>query len=345
MSLTRRVEALTEDMVDLQAHLEVGLTARAGKRRRVVGIDRRLSPFTSSFRIDELDVRVDDGSTLRLILKDLSRRAMVESARRARPEFLYQPRREINAYDAILPQAPVGTPVCYASVADKAGGRYWLLLERVAGLQLKYVGDLAAWERTAAWIARFHGSFPPLEARRLGVRAGAVVYDEEFYWRWLERARRFGHRDRDRRRVLAGVARHYKPLVERLTRLPQALIHGEFYPSNVIIAKGAKARRVCPVDWELLAIGPALVDLAALTAGWPQATQRTLARAYLAATRDADTAKPVRLSREFMIDLDCCRLYLAVRMLGWSDDWQPPQEQAHDWLAEADRLSRRLGAL
>jgi thiamine kinase-like enzyme len=26
--------------------------------------------------------------------------------------------------------------------------------------------------------------------------------------------------------------------------------------------------RVCPVDWEMAAVGPGLIDLAALTAGW-----------------------------------------------------------------------------
>ena len=42
-------------------------------------------------------------------------------------------------------------------------------------------------------------------------------------------------------------------------------------------------------------------------------------------------------------DLDCCRLHLAVRMLGWSDDWKPPAEHAHDTgLPQAKRISRRL---
>jgi hypothetical protein len=43
-----------------------------------------------------------------------------------------------------------------------------------------------------------------------------------------------------------------------------------------------------------------------------------------------------------MTDLDCCRLHLAVRMLGWSDDWEPPRDHAHNWLGEAQRISRRL---
>jgi hypothetical protein len=97
----------------------------------------------------------------------------------------------------------------------------------------------------------------------------------------------------------------------------------------------------------MMAIGPALMDLAALTAGWIEATQRRLARAYLAAAANGRstgvaTRRPVRLPRDFVTDLDCCRLHLAVRMLGWSDDWEPPRDHAHDWLVEAERISRRL---
>jgi hypothetical protein len=33
---------------------------------------------------------------------------------------------------------------------------------------------------------------------------------------------------------------------------------------------------------------------------------------------------------------------LAVPMLGWSDNWQPPPHHAHNCLAEAARISRRL---
>jgi hypothetical protein len=29
-----------------------------------------------------------------------------------------------------------------------------------------------------------------------------------------------------------------------------------------------------------------------------------------------------------------------MRMLGWSAEWQPPREQAHDWLLEAAYLAQ-----
>lgn len=337
---------LEDDMSTLQPHLQERLDQHFGRRRSIAAFDRRLCPYSSSFRIDEIDVRLDDGSRVRLVLKDMSRESMVEDARRARPEFLYEPRREINAYRYILPYAPEGTPAFYGAVTHPPADRYWLLLEQVMGLPLWQVGDVAIWEQTSDWIARFHHAFSPLLAGELATRAAALAYDEDFYWRWLYRAQRFADGDAGKRRVLDLVERGYARLVERLMGLPQTLIHGEFYASNVLIRKRASVR-VCPLDWEMTAIGPGLIDLAALTAGWAESTQRALARAYLAAAGNgngngAAARRPVRLPRDFMADLDCCRLHLAVRMLGWSDDWEPPRDHAHNWLAEAERISRRL---
>ena len=50
----------------------------------------------------------------------------------------------------------------------------------------------------------------------------------------------------------------------------------------------------------------------------------------------------LRVSHDFATDLDCCRLHLAVRMLGWSDDWQPPPDHARNWLVEADEVPPKV---
>jgi hypothetical protein len=331
--------SLEESTSTLQPDLRERLAEYFGDDRAIHTLGRRPCPYASSFRIDELDVTFTDGSRVQLVLKDLGSESMGEAARRARPEFLYEPRREINAYRWILPHAPAGAAAWYGAVAD----RYWLLLDRVNGSLLWQVGDVSIWQQAAAWIARFHCAFPPLKARQLAKRAGVLQYDEEFYWLWMQRAQRFADGDREKRRILDGVARRYPAVVERLMRMPRTLIHGEFYASNVIVKERAKVR-VCPVDWEMVALAPGLIDLAALVAGWAAPTQRAIARAYLAACNGhALTGGPaVRLPRDFMADLDCCRLHLAVRMLGWSDDWEPPRDHAHNWLAEAARISRRL---
>src|SRR5215470_1677930 len=81
---------------ELQLQLEDRLASHFGRRRPIVSMDRRPSPYTSSFPVEELDVRFADGAALQLVVKDLSPEAMPDAARRARPGFLYDPRREIE---------------------------------------------------------------------------------------------------------------------------------------------------------------------------------------------------------------------------------------------------------
>ena len=106
------------------------------------------------------------------------------------------------------------------------------------------------------------------------------------------------------------------------------VIHGELYPSNVLVGEHA----VWVVDWETAAAGPAVVDVAALLSGWPAASAAKLLETYGAVDPLA---------------LDCARLHLAVRWLGWSAGWSPPPEHARDWRLEAElaasRLRRSLG--
>jgi hypothetical protein len=337
--------ASIDDTALLQAQLEDALAEHFGRARAIQTIERRLCPYTSSFRLDELTVQFEDGTTADLMLKVFDREAMVEDARRGRPDFLYRPLREIDAYRLILPHAPAGTPTWYGAVTDVAADRFWLFLERVDAVQLTQVGSFEAWERTAAWIARFHAGVSPLRASQLADRAGTLVYDAGFYGRWMRRAQEFVHGTAERR-VIRNIARRYDAVIERLTAITPTVIHGEFYACNVLMGGTDGNGRICPVDWEMAAYGPGLIDLAALSAGWVEVKQRALARAYYAASRAGrrgdDPSPAARLPRGFLVNLDCCRLHLCVRMLGWSDAWEPPPDHAHDWLVEAERLMHRL---
>ncbi|TMQ28706.1 MAG: aminoglycoside phosphotransferase family protein, partial [Planctomycetota bacterium] len=136
------------------------------------------------------------------------------------------------------------------------------------------------------------------------------------------------------------LSERYGRVVERLLSLPLTVFHGEFYASNVLVRERHDTVRICPVDWEMAAVGPGLMDVAALTAGaWSDAERTSLAMAYHAAL-PPDGSRP---SQEALLTaLDWCRLHLAVRWLGWSPGWSPPPEHAQDWLGEALRLAEKL---
>jgi hypothetical protein len=331
--------------VELRAALGGALSRGSGTQRRLTELERRCSAYSTSFAIEELLVRFDDGTSLRLLFKDLSRGAMLESARRVKPTFLYDPLREIDTYRSILGPNRLSTAACYGAIVDPRAERYGLFLEQVPGVELYQVGDLATWRRVAGWLAIMHTRFAE-ENGRLSRVAPLLRYDAGFYRLWADRARaslaRAGLRlSRDARRGMEQLFRDYDRVIEHLVALPVTFVHGEFYASNVLVHEGGESLRVCPVDWEMAAVGPGLMDLAALTAGgWSVPEREALALAYHAALVPRESWPPA--PDAFLVALDYCRLHVAVQWMGWSPEWSPPPEHAQDWLGEALGLAKKL---
>jgi aminoglycoside phosphotransferase len=274
--------------------------------RQVTKVERNPSPYRTSFPLEELRIELADGTRLQLVRKDLRRSALGVIAHRVKPEFLHDPGREIEAY-RLLAGPRLGTPACYGA------GRGWILLEKVPGVELAQIGELDDWRRAARWLARLHATFAetPPSSRLL------LDHDAAYYRLWPQRAAA-------RAPQVEWIAARYEAVVERLVALPRTLIHGEFYASNVLVA----GERVAPVDWEMAAVGPGLVDLAALVTGWKGEERAAIVAAYPGVDDLAMAA---------------CRLHLALQWLGWSTDWTPPPAQAYDWLAEVREAAERLG--
>jgi hypothetical protein len=344
---------------ELRSVLEGVLSSHFEAPCRISDFNRAPSEYRSSYALEELGVRLDDGRQLDIVFKDVSRRGLSEAARAAKPAFLYDPRREIRTYLDALNASRLGTPICYGAVESPESGRYWLFLEKVPGRELYQVGAFAVWRRVAEWLGGLHSHFAPrIESLRRTIPL--LKYDGDFYRIWPERAVAFVGKSAPANTVrrLEKIAAGYDRVVECLTSLPVTLIHGEFYASNVLVNDSPTGLRVCPVDWEMAAAGTGLIDLAALTSGrWTPREKVELAMAYHAfgerrgvsptcdsSAGDCHVGLTTRRSpEEFLVAMDYARLHVAMQWLGWAEQWSPPPEHAHDWLDEALTLGDRLG--
>ena len=181
----------------------------------------------------------------------------------------------------------------------------------------------AAWEAAARWLARLHAARRPPAARRCCATTRAHLR------RWL--AARSGARARARCRDRAALRARRSA---RLAALPAVLVHGEAYPSNVLVDR-PDGPRIRPVDWETLGTGPAALDLAALTSGrlgaLPRATRVVAAYARGCRRRRAPTTSSTRHVSSWRCSGSAGRA-----------SWTPPPEQRHDWLGEAIRAGEAL---
>jgi len=307
------------------ARLEDVLSAVLNEAVTVVA--RRRGRYASTSDLEEVDALVG-GRGLALVLKDTGEGGLLPAVRPAKPDFVRDTDRELDVYTTILRRCVPDAPRLYASLHDPPAGRCLLVLERVAGQPLHEVGELEPWLDTARWLARFHRDCGPARARRL------LVYDRELYETWIARAAAFNTRE-----DIAWLQSFYPEIADFLCGRPTVFLHGTFYAANVLLQQEEEVTRVRPVGWEMAAIGPALLDLAALTAGrWRDEERDELDAAYW--NEAVGSGRPDWLFREA---LECCRLHLAVQCLGWARDRTPPPAHAQFWLGEAARAAERLG--
>jgi hypothetical protein len=327
----------------LRAVLQAGLDALPQPPGAITSIARRASRYRSSYPLEELTVGLANGTHLELMFKNLNRASLTPDAREAKPREMYDPHREIEVYRSILSDAAIGTARCYVAVADDTAGDYWLCMETAPGVELYQVGELATWQSVAVWLADFHARFAHDNRWRTGAAGRHLAtIDRRLMQTWLDRARVFAaeRHDAAATAALTALDARWEEVVDTLMSWPRTLVHGEFYASNVLVDDGRTPVRVCPIDWEMAADGPGIIDLAALTAGtWKHDEPDRIVDAYLRAAVQIDDTwtRPV-----FDHALACARVYIAVQWLGWARDWTPPSEHSHDW---ARALTRLVGGL
>jgi thiamine kinase-like enzyme len=131
---------------------------------------------------------------------------------------------------------------------------------------------------------------------------------------------------------LATLCRRFEEVVVTLLEPPAIVIHGEYYPNNILFCQGT----IYPVDWEAAAVAMGEIDLASLTEGWPPDFVSEAEAEYRSARW------PEGPPADFECKLDAAQLYWLLRWLGDRPEWTH-QEQALKRFEQLGSLGERLG--
>jgi aminoglycoside phosphotransferase (APT) family kinase protein len=293
------------DAAALRACLERQVVPRlTGARSPVVEVQRAPAPAATSYASFVVSARLVDGRVLRVFLKDYS------VSRRPRRDLRARRDRELRVYHELLPLAALSTARHLGAVWEEGAARHWLLLELVEGPVLRDL-ELEHWIAPLSWLGRLHarfagawdGSTPPAFLER---------YDGHCLSRKADRALAVVVHRVPRLAGRMGIVRErFERILPLLTAGPRTLLHGAFLPANVIVAP-EEPPRICPVDWELAAVGSPFYDVACFCDGFEPPTLDEMLAAYRRGAEAGGLALPP--DDEVLRRIDGFRLH---RVMDW----------------------------
>jgi hypothetical protein len=237
---------------------------------------------------------------------------------------------EARVYAQLLQSLEVSTPRLYGVYEDASSGHVWLVLDFLEqSVRVQKSLDARAMGLAARWL----GQFQALSQERMRTNSISFLqrYDKEYYLAWARRTLQFFGRHQQPMPWLQQLCARFPEEVSALLSAPPTVIHGEYYPKNILYRDGT----IYPVDWESTALAAGEIDLASLIEAWPEATARECEAQYKAARWPDDS--PDGFERR----LGAARLYLHFRWLGDS-----PESSADEWRLSALRaIGRQLGLI
>jgi aminoglycoside phosphotransferase (APT) family kinase protein len=288
------------------------------------------APASTSYALRRLLLDLADGRTLDVLLKDF------DVSPHAADLALQRAARERYVYETALAGLDLGTPELYGVVWDEPGSRHWLLLEFVPGRTLRQ-SPIEDWIAAAGWLGRLHGALVGREAE-LARPDVLVNYDDAYFRDMAERAlQAVSSRSGSLYRRLVATVDGYGAMIESFCASRRTLVHGSYRPKNVLIDASATPARICPVDWELAAVGPQLHDLACMANELDR--RPAIERLCEAYAEGADAwGLAVGETDERLAELDRLRLHRVLRSLARSAEWAYPDSAVTVLVAKAEAI-------
>jgi thiamine kinase-like enzyme len=160
-------------------------------------------------------------------------------------------------------------------------------------------------------------------------------YNPDYYRGWVSRTRKMVRQAGVDSEWLRTVCSRIDEVIEVLCNSPPTIIHGEYYPKNILLQHGL----IYPVDWESTAIGNGMVDLAMLTEGWAPDTTWELVHEY------QRSRWPEGAPHDLVTSLYAARIYVQFRWLGdqlWLGD---KQARFPEWAGYLEALQEHAAVM
>lgn len=305
--------------------LEDGLRALFSNGRRdgnVAVVTRSANVYSSTAPSEIVRCRLSDGRELKLLCKYSAPHANSFGHRRGGPY-------EAMVYHRILEPLEASAPALHGVRVDPTTQNTWLVLEYVDGFSRGMSRE--SMFLAAAWAAAFHRAAEALRPYPHEL----IVYDRDYYRGWASRTEEFSAGLRKRRPWLVKVCGRFAEHGPDLLGARTTVIHGEYYPHNVL---SRHHREIHPVDWESAALGAGEIDLASLTEGWPSAYASRCESIY------QQVRWPGGVPYDFVRALAAARIYLALRWLGESAA-QTASRLSLPYFGQLQRYGQELGWL
>jgi phosphotransferase family enzyme len=238
---------------------------------------------------------------------------------------------EGGIYANVLRPLGASVPALYGYTPGTGSADAWVAIEYLEGaLRINKVADPWALRGAAHWIGAlqrraepFVQSLPPGRVHR---------YDPQYYAGWAYRTSRFAAEFADAPTLLRELCQTFVESAPMLAARTPTLVHGEYYPANVLTVDGV----IRPVDWESAAIGLGETDVAMLIEAWPPGVAAECMRAYW------NARWPYGPPDDAGWAVDMARLYVQFRWLG--DCWRRTmRESPAARVRELEETARRLG--
>lgn len=219
---------------------------------------------------------------------------------------------EAKVYSEIISKISLPAIKYFGSREISEKNELIIVLEFIGkNLRFAYSKEKDVLQKAATWIGAFHGLFEENHPDFI------KKYDKDYYNHWLnwfkELAKPFYHEFP----VIQELIRHFEENMEMLLSVSHTLIHGEYYPRNVLIKNGI----IYPVDWESTAIAPGEMDLASLIELWDKVSVDGAKESYLKARWPNGNYSRADFEQRLAI----CRIYLFFR-------WCPFRLEKSAWI-------------